>query len=100
MTLALRLPGVRLFTALWGGLAVVGLTRSLPDQIALLALLVVVVAHHQTTPTGLAAGAIVALVDNGFVVHDFGALGWTSVSDVARSVLLVLVGVLATGGAR
>ena len=41
-----------------------------------------------------------ALVDNGFVVHDFGALGWTSTVDVARSLLLLLVGLLASGGGR
>ena len=99
MNLAL-LPGVRLFAALWGGLAVAACTRSLPDQLLALALLVVLVAHHQSPTTALASAAIVALVDNGFVVHHFGALGWTSAVDVVRSLLLLLVGLLASGGGR
>lgn len=94
------LPGVRLFAALWGGLAVAAFTRTLPDQLLALALLVVLVVHHQPHTTALASAAIVALVDNGFVVHDFGALGWTSAADVARSLLLLLVGLLASGGGR
>ena len=99
MNLAL-LPGVRLFAALWGGLAVAAFTRTLPDQLLALALLVVLVVHHQPPTTALASAAIVALVDNGFVVHDFGVLGWTSSVEVARSLLLVLVGMLASRGGR
>ena len=53
MNLAL-LPGVRLFAALWGGLAVAAFTRTLPDQLLALALLVVLVVHHQPHATALA----------------------------------------------
>ena len=100
MNLALRLPGVRLFAALWGGLAVAAFTRPLPDQLLALDLLVALVAHHQPHTTALASAGIVALIDNGFVVHDLGVLGWTSSVDVARSVLLLLVGLVASGAGR
>ena len=92
MNVALDLPGTRLFLALWGGMAVVVLTRPLPDQVLALAALVVVAAHHQTMPVAVAAAAVVALVDNGFVVNSGGTLAWGSTTDVARSVALVVVG--------
>ena len=89
---AVDLPGARLFLALWGGLAVVVVTRPLPDQLLALALLVCLAAHHQSLPVALAAGGIVALVDNGFVVHQDGLLAWTSGGDLLRTAVLVVVG--------
>ena len=94
MDLALRLPGVRLFIALWGGLALVVLSRPLPDQLPVLALLTALVARHQPVVTAATSAGIVALVDNGFVVHEYGVLAWSSATDVARSALLLCVGLL------
>lgn len=97
---AVDLPGARLFLALWGGLAVVVLTRPLPDQLLALALLVCLAAHHQSVPVALGAAGIVALVDNGFVVNQDGVLAWAGPGDLLRTALLVLVGLAVSGPRR
>ena len=51
-------------------------------------------------PVALAVAGIVALVDNGFVVHRDGLLAWTSTGDLLRTAVLILVGVAVAGVRR
>jgi hypothetical protein len=95
-----RLAGVRVGIVLWGGLAVVdvgGLAgASSYTEVAGLALLVTLASIGVSTATALCAAGVGWLVDNGFVVHSLGVLGYESVSDTLRPALLVVLAVAAS----
>lgn len=87
-----RSPAGRLFIALWGGLAIVDLSR--PGG-ALLAgsLVFALVAACATGQSWLAAGAIAGtgwLVVNGFVEHRYGELGFGPTSWFLLAVVLIV----------
>ena len=88
-------PGPRLFVALWGGLAVVDVSRAgqLPAsvQIAALTALAAACAVGQCGPTAAAVAAVSWLVVLGFVVNRWGELALRGPGD-----LMVLGVILAT----
>lgn len=92
-------PPVRLFVALWGGLAVVDLARasgaSTGVQIALLATLAALCSLGQPRRTALALGAVTWLVATGFVMNQFGELHLTGIGDLVRLALLAAVALFA-----
>ena len=99
-----REPGPRLFVALWGGLAVVDVSRaghlSSAVQVGLLAALAAVCAVGQQSRTALAVAGIVWLVLLGFVVNRDGALDLTGIGDVAWLVVVVVAAVVAARATR
>ena len=90
----------RLFVALWGGLAVVDLSRAgqAPPtvQVLLLTTLAGVCSVGQRVGAALAVAGIVWLVTLGFVVNTMGALLITGPDDGLRLALVVLVALAAT----
>ena len=97
-------PGPRLLVALWGGLAVVDVSRaghlSSAVQVALLATLAALCAVGQGSGTALAVAGIVWLVLLGFVTNRFGELVPTGAADLGRLVLLVAVALTAARAVR
>jgi hypothetical protein len=96
-----ELAGVRVGIVLWGGLFLVDVGRvtHAPSyaELGAIALLVTASSVGMRAYTALAAAGVGWLVLNGFVVHDFGVLGFDGAPDVAR--LGLLVG-LATAASR
>ena len=91
----------RLFVALWGGLAVVDVSRAgqAPPtvQVLLLTTLAGVCSVGQRVGAALAVAGIVWLLTLGFVVNtDQGVLAVTGTADARRLALLVLVALGAT----
>ena len=90
----------RLFVALWGGLAVVDVSRAgqAPPtvQVLLLTTLAGVCSVGQRVGAALAVAGIVWLVTLGFVVNTMGVLAVTGTADARRLALLVLVALGAT----
>jgi len=87
-------PGGRLFVALWGGLAVVDLTRPSGSHVASFLAVLGLVGLCGVGQTLLAAAGIGAtgwLVINGFVEHPSGELGFGTVSWAALVAVLVVV---------
>jgi hypothetical protein len=95
-------PAVRLAVVLWGGLALVDLTRGAPSYAGLGALVLLVIACSvgMARTTAAAAGLIAWLVATGFVVNHDGTLRYDGPADLARLALLVGMAVLASGVRR
>ena len=86
--------GGRLFVALWGGLAVVDLTRPTGSQAASFVAVLALVGLCGVGQSWLAAAGIAAtgwLVINGFVEHSSGELGFGAGSWAALVAVLVVV---------
>ena len=88
-----RSPGGRLFVALWGGLAVVDVTR--PAGGLLTGTLVVGLVACCAVGQSIAAATAIAgtgwLVLNGFVQHQYGELGFGRANWWPLAVVLVVV---------
>jgi hypothetical protein len=93
-------PGPRLFVALWGGLAVVDVSRAgqapLTVQVALLVGLAAACSVGQRVGTAVAVAGIVWLVTVGFVVNTDGQLAPTGAADGLRLAVLFLAAVIAS----
>ena len=85
----------RVFVALWGGLAVVGLARPGGSLVSggLVLALVAACGVHQSWPAAAASATTGWLVIDGFVQHQYGELGFGA--DSWRVLALVLATVLA-----
>jgi hypothetical protein len=96
------LPSLRLAVVLWGGLALVDVTRGAPSYAGLgaLTLLVIACSVGVAARTAAAAGAIGWLLVTGFVVNHEGLLRYDGPADVARLAFLVGVALLASGVRR
>ena len=94
------MPGCRLAVALFGGLAVVDVTRlaGIPDdlQAMLLAALACACSVRQSWPTALAVTVTVWLVATGFVVNEYGLISWTGAADVVRLAAFATAALLGT----
>jgi hypothetical protein len=92
-------PAVRLAVVLWGGLALVDLTRGAPSyaRLGALVLLVIACSVGMSRTTSAAAGVIAWLVVTGFVVNHDGTLRYDGPADLARLALLVGMALLASG---
>ena len=88
-----RSPGGRLFIALWGGLAVVDLTRPTSRWLAgvLIVVLVACCGIGQSIPAACAIAGTGWLVINGFVQHQYGELGFGRTSWWTLAVVLAVV---------
>jgi hypothetical protein len=88
-----RSPGGRLFVALWGGLAVVDLTRPAGGLLtgALMVVLVACCGVGQSIPAAASIAATGWLVLNGFVLHQYGELGFSRASWWLLGAVLVVV---------
>ena len=87
-------PGGRLFVALWGGLAVVDLTRPSGSEVLSGLAVLGLVGLCGVGQTKVAATTIAAtgwLVINGFVEHRYGELGFGTTSWAALATVLVVV---------
>jgi hypothetical protein len=93
---------VRLGVVLWGGLALVDITRTAPPYAALgaLALLVIACSVGLGPRAAAAAGVVGWLLVTGFVVNGEGTLRYDGPGDLARLALLVGVALLASGARR
>ena len=85
-----RSLGGRLFVALWGGLAVVDLTRPTSRLLAgsLIVVLVACCGIGQSIPAASAIAGTGWLVINGFVQHQYGELGFNRTSWWTLAVVL------------
>jgi hypothetical protein len=94
-----EIPGVRVGIVLWGGLALVDLTRTAgaPSYVGLgaLALLVTAASVGMGTWTALCAAVTGCLLVDGFLEHRYGVLGFDGVHDAA--VLALLTGCALVG---
>ena len=99
-----ELPGVRVGIVLWGGLALVDLTRiaGAPAYVGLgaLALLVTAASVGMGTRTAVCAAATGCLLVDGFLEHRYGVLGFDGVHDVAVLALLLGLALAATRARR
>jgi hypothetical protein len=97
----LELAGTRVGIVLWGGLAVIDVTRiaGVPPYGALgaLAVLVTMTSAGTRTAVAVSGGVVGWLLVDGFVEHRYGLLGFDASRD--PFVLALLVG-LAAGAAR
>ena len=97
-------PPYRLFAALWGGLAVVDVARSVQAppilQLGLLVVLAAGLCVRQGKVAALAVAGIVWLVATGFVVNSWGELHLTGVADLGRLLVIALAALAATEATR
>ncbi len=93
-----ELAGTRVGIVLWGGLAAVDVARvaGLPSYAVLgaLAVLVALTSVGMSTTSGLCGAVVGWLLDDGFVEHRYGVLGFDAAHDTL--VLSLLVGVALT----
>ncbi|MCW2781644.1 MAG: hypothetical protein JWR35_2093 [Marmoricola sp.] len=94
-----QLPSYRVFLVFWGGLALVGLTDGLgaTARVILMAALVAACCRRATRMTVLLVAGTAWLLVNGFVVNNYGQLHLVGGTDVVRLLLLVGVGLAASG---
>jgi hypothetical protein len=94
------LQAMRPLIALWGGLAVIDVSRlaGLPPSMQVVAIGALVAACSYGGRRLLALGVAVIgwLLLNGFVVHASGQLGFAGIGDVLRAVVLLVVALVAT----
>jgi hypothetical protein len=93
--------GVRLFVALWGGLALLDLARLVGAaplvQLGAISLLVAGCSLRVTRAVAVSVALIGWLLLNGFVVHRYGQLGFVGVGDLVRALLLLGVALTVAG---
>ena len=98
-----ELQATRLLVALWGGLALLDVLRLMgaAPVVQLTAVVALVAGCSLGVSRAVAVGVagIGWLLINGFLVHQYGQLGFVGVGDVARAGLLLGVA-LASAGLR
>jgi hypothetical protein len=98
------LAGVRVGVVLWGGLLLIDAGRighaPAYAELGAVAVLVTAASVGMRTSTAGAAALVGWLVVNGFVVHQFGVLGFDGTPDIARLALLVGLALTATRARR
>jgi hypothetical protein len=94
------MPGCRLAAALFGGLAVVDVTRIAGTPAGLQAMLLAALACacclRQSLLTALAVTVTVWLVATGFVVNEYGLISLTGAADAVRLVAFATAALLGT----
>jgi hypothetical protein len=95
-----EIPGVRLFAVLWGGLAVIDVSRMIglgaTPQVMTLVMLTFACCVGIESLCAAAVALTGWLVTNGFVAHLDGQLGWAGEADLGRLLLFTLAAVLGT----